>query len=54
MTVPAPAIVTTSPAIVAGPDAIAKLTGRPDDDVAWTANAGLPNVFAPSDGNVIV
>ena len=34
VTVPAPVIVTRSPAIVAGPDAIAKLTGRPDDEVA--------------------
>ena len=54
VTVPAPVIVTTLPAIVAGPDAIAKVTGRPDDEVALTANAGSPNVFAPSGRNVIV
>ena len=45
MTVPAPVMVTVLPEIVAGPEAIEKLTANPDEDEALTAKAasrGIP------------
>jgi hypothetical protein len=42
VTVPAPVIVTTLPAIVAGPETMLKLTGRPEEAVALTVNGASP------------
>ena len=42
VTVPAPVMVTVLPEMLAGPEAMLKLTGKPDEAVALTLNAASP------------
>src|SRR6185436_14943709 len=54
VTVPVPVIVTRLPSMVAGPEAMLKVTGRPEDAVALTANGGSSIRLLVRVGNVIV
>ena len=45
VTVPMPVMVTVLPLIVAGPEKIWKLTGKPDDAVALTVKGGSPKLL---------
>jgi hypothetical protein len=42
VTLPTPVMVTKPPEIVAGPETILKVTGRPEEAVALTANGASP------------
>ena len=54
VTVPVPVSVTTSPSMVAGPEAMLKATGRPDDEVALRVKGGSTSLLLARGPNAIV